>query len=242
MNDARLSYMRYHKVNAVMVADPALKRLLSKPNQVIIKQDQTSEEFSKEVVEVTTAIHNAGLDAYAMHQHQILHFATNMLVLKQPPPVAARPAKAPVAPEKPKAKAPKAPKAPKAAVKAPAVKAPVVKAAPAARTKRKSRTKLEPAKAKVAEPPSEPPEPLAEPPPVPKAETRPKDNGGPPPVVYFRKNVPLIPGITIMNDLYGAVTILEPYAAHDPEAKEIMDKLNVIIDDVHRKTVLPESA
>ena len=248
--------MRYEKVRDAMQSDPALAALLGKPTEWVGKQNQTGEMFAKEVVQVTAAIYSAGRDACDMKPPQIVHFATDMLILNIAPPVVAKPP---------------APPAPKPTV----VKPKPVKPKPPAKPKPKPKPeakKPEPKKPAVVPPPSAPPEPEPAPEPVaevkvaapervvvPARPVRPKsrvvetDGADPQPskhvngffkpltVIYIKKNVPWVPGVVLMCHAQAIATILEAYA-NDPEARELLDDMNRFIEHIHRKTVLPNCA
>ena len=255
MLDNKLSFTRYVKVNQAMQGDPALQKLLSKPNTWVGKQNQTGEFFSQEVVEVTAAIHNAGMDAYTLKPQQIVHFATDMLVLKQPPPVAAKSSvpepesSAPVASPvvKPKAKA-KTKAKPKVKAKVKPVTKPKVEQTPEAQETAQANAdpvsapvRLKPKnKVKAARKAVSKPDRVA----APTAAAPPENNGEAKPMAvrFIRVNVPYVPGIALMNNLYAAQQLLEPFVINDPEAKELADKLDEMIEAVHRKTVLPNCA
>jgi hypothetical protein len=57
--------------------------------------------------------------------------------------------------------------------------------------------------------------------------------------VYVRANVPFILGCAILSNLQAAATLLAPYVNKDNEAREVLEKLNQLMDSIHQKTVLP---
>lgn len=256
----KITIVWYKKVAAILKADTGLAKKLGKPTVAVCTPDQKHEDFPKEVTDVTEAIHAAGMDVYTMSKKQIADIAINMLVLGNPPPppVAvpepepepeikppnrsikpAAPAR-PVAADKPKKQPPKPAVKPKPEPEAeepgPEPDLDVEDAAPekAASVARKI--------VGDDDEDEEVPEPVK---PTPKVARKPvlkpaANNGSiKAPPEYVRANVPFILGCAILSNFQAAATLLEPYADKDPEAREVLDKLNQLIDSVHQKTVLP---
>jgi hypothetical protein len=219
----RTSFMRYSRVNEILRSDNALSRRLSKKTVAVCKPDQTSEDFPVEVVFVTDEIHMQGIDAYTMPKIEVIRMAHRLLVAN-PQPIPA--IVAPPAPQ-PKAKAAQA-KKPVAA-----------KAAKPDKPKVRRRTPAPKAPATAD------PRPAAVEPPKTGGKT--EDRSPPPaplkmPPEYVRPFVPYVPGCAMLSNLQAVLTLLEPYvAAGDADAKEVCQKVNELIDDIHRRTVLPSA-
>ena len=131
---------------------------------------------------------------------------------------------------------PKVPKAPKAAKAPKAVKAPKVKEEkPPKAPRAKRRAAL----------PKAPATPVPSP-----AGVEPKTSGEKVETVaalkplpeFVRPSIPFILGVAILANFQAALTLLESAAAAgDAEAKELAQKINELIDDVHRRTILPSA-
>ena len=245
--------MRYNRVREILQADNALKRRLSKNMSAVCRPDQTHDEFPVEVVYVTEEIHKQGLDASTLAKGEVIRTAHRLLVANPVPDLLAvlTPQLAPEAPapeaklpkakvpkEKPKAKA-KVPKAeaPKAKPKVPKAEAPKVPKAPKEKPKAKPKVLVPKVSATADTSP---------------AAVEPKSTGGtqessvatlPPkaPPAFIRPYIAHVPGIAMMNCLYGARQLMEPFSASDPDAKDICHKLDDLIDELHRRTVLPSA-
>lgn len=217
--------MRYSRVNEILRSDNALSRRLSKKTVAVCKPDQTSEDFPVEVVFVTDEIHKQGIDAYTMPKIEVIRMAHRLLVANpQPIPAIVAP---PTPQPQPKAKAAQAKKPVAAKADKPAK----------AKGRRKGPSPKAPATAE--------PRPAAvEPKTGGKAEDRPSPEPAPPkmPPEYVRPFVPYVPGCAMLSNLQAVLTLLEPYvAAGDADAKEVCQKVNELIDDIHRRTVLPSA-
>jgi hypothetical protein len=231
------TFGRYARVRKAMQGMPALKRLMGKETVVVMKPDRKSEYFAPEVTSVTEALERSGKDAGDMSQQEIIHFATNMLVLNQTPPVAVQ-LKA-VAPESEvKSEPAPEPKGKAAAEEATAEVAPKIRTA-----KPKPVRKIQPPRLKTTRVPIPTPAPVAESvkPAAKLALTPTAKNGSP--IIWVRPHVPFVVGTAILSNLEAVNVLLQPYVkADDPEAKELLDKVNSLMDDVHRRTVLPNCA
>lgn len=224
----KTSFMRYARVHGILKGDNALSKRLGKKTAAVCKPNQTYEDFPVEVIAVTDEIHKQGLDAHVASVPDVLRIAADLLFSGKPlpmpslpePPVRAKKVKAPKAAKAKKRKAPPpeppppppAPKAAKAKVKsARRPKVPATAERPAA---------VEPTQAGSAEPSALPPKPPA----------------------MVRPSFPYVVGVAALSNLQAVVTLLEPFAAHnDTDAKEFIQKVNSLIDEVHRRTVLPSA-
>lgn len=219
----RTSFMRYSRVNEILRSDNALSRRLSKKTVAVCKPDQTSEDFPVEVVFVTDEIHKQGIDAYTMPKIEVIRMAHRLLVAN-PQPIPA--IVAPPAPQ-PKAKAAQA-KKPVAAKAAKPDKPKVRRRTPAP----KAPATAEPRPAAVE----------------PKKTGGNAEDGSPPPPpklppAYVRPFIPYVVGVAILSLFQAILTLFEPFQSQgDGDAKDVCQKVNELIDEVHRRTVLPTSA
>ena len=237
------SFSRYGRVLTILQSDPLLRKELSKVMVAVCRPDQTSEDFPREVVYVVDQIHKQNLDTTTFSKDEVLVFAYKLLVENRGPIPTFTPVSAPE------------PKTPKLAKIKPAK----IKAA-----KPEKPAKVEKVKVVKAAKPAPAPAPV--PPPEPKAKvkrarraTRPKEqataeacppaveqkNAGTPsgkPMTFVRPNVPYVVGCAALANLQAVLTLLEPFTgAGDLEAKEVCQKLNDLIDDIHRRTVIPSA-
>ena len=224
------SFSRYGRVLTILQSDPLLRKELSKVMVAVCRPDQTSEDFPREVVYVVDQIHKQNLDTTTFSKDEVLVFAYTPVSAPEPktPKLAKiKPAKIKAAkPEKP-AKVEKV-KVVKAAKPAPAP-APVPPPEPKAKVKRARRATRpkEQATAETCPPAVE------------------QKNAGTPsgkPMTFVRPNVPYVVGCAALANLQAVLTLLEPFSgAGDLEAKEVCQKLNDLIDDIHRRTVIPSA-
>lgn len=219
------SFTRYTKVQKLLQTDPLLKKELSKEMVAICRPDQTSQDFQKEVVYVVDKIHAKGLDANTCTSKDILKFAFELLVTNKGPIVIAPTPEAPVPAKQP---------ARKKAVGA------------------KQQTTLPP-----AEEPDEPVPAKAKAAPAPKSKAA---SAAPPPVVaknnegvgnsavektikvvaIIRPGIPNVISCAALANLQAALSLLEAVAA-DADAKDVCQRLNTLIDDIHRRTIIPSA-
>lgn len=214
--------MRYARVHEIIKQDPALRKHLSKNTAAICRPDQTSEDFPVEIIAVTDEIHRQSLDAYTLSKLDVIRIAHRLLVLKVAPTPAAveAPVVVPASVPSPKArrgrKKVEKPESP-----------PPAEAAPPKRRRISPKVLATPARPEGVEP-------------VPtgtKVESPCSSRLLP---EFVRPDVPFIIGVAILSNFQAALTLLESCArAGDPEAKELCQKIVELIDDVHRKTVLP---
>ena len=245
----RASFMRYARVLEILQGDNALSKKLSKNTVAICRPDQTHKEFPNEAVYVTDEIHKQGHDAYTMSKGDITRLATRLLILN-PGPIPVPTLPPPPPPPKAKVKAVAKPKPAK-----PVVAKPVVAKPAAAKP-------IKPVKVAPPTPPPTPP-PVPPKPKVPRRAPAPKRQATadcPPaveqknagekvvtkpapvskPLAFIRPYAPNVVGVAAMCLLQGVLTLMEPFmAAGDPEVKELCQKVNVLLDDLHRRTVLP---
>lgn len=230
------SFSRYGRVLTILQSDPLLRKELSKVMVAVCRPDQTSEDFPREVVYVVDQIHKQNLDSTTLIKDEVLVFAYKLLVENRGPiptftPVAVPEPKTPK-PAKIKATKPEKPakvekvKAVKAAKPAPAPVPPPEPKAKVKRARRATRPK-EQATAEACPPAVE------------------QKNAGTPsgkPMTFVRPNVPYVVGCAALANLQAVLTLLEPFTgAGDLEAKEVCQKLNDLIDDIHRRTVIPSA-
>lgn len=227
----RTSLMRYRRVSEILRSDNLLSRKLSKNMVAVCKPDQTHEDFPVEVVHVTDEIHKQGIDAYTMPKNDVIRIAHRLLI-QNPGPI---PIPAPQPQPQPKAKAAR----PKPAAKAKAVKA---AKPPKPKPEKKARRAPSPKAPATAEqrPAAVEPEKAGGTP----AEDRPPPASTPKlPPEYVRPYVPNVVGVAALSNLQAVLTLFEPFmAVGDTDAKEVCQKVNELIDDIHRRTVLPASA
>lgn len=224
--------MRYARVHEILRSDNALSKKLSKNTAAVCRPDQTSKDFPVEVIYVTDEIHKAGMDAYTVSKLEVIRFAHRLLVANSVP------IKLPEAPppEPPKVKKEKLPKPPK--------------------VKKEKPPKVPRAKRRAV-----PPKTSAAPVPSP-AGVEPKTSGEveacphhseaesvkaqvvavKPPPEFVRPSIPFVVGVAILSLLQSILTLLESCASSgDNEAKELAQKINELIDEVHRRTILPSA-
>ena len=215
------SFTRYTKVLKLLQTDPLLRKELSKDAVAVCRPDQTSQDFPKEVVYVVDKIHAKGLDANTCTSKDILNFAFNLLVKNRGPiTIAASPA---VPAKKP---------AVKKVTKNTVAEEPEVEA-PAPR--RAARTASPAPKSKAAS--DAPPSVVAE------------NNAGEVKsvvektikvVAFIRPGIPNVIGCAALANLQAALSVLEAVAT-DAEDKSICQRMNTLIDDIHRRTIIPSA-
>ena len=78
------TFMRFRRVQNVLEKEPSLARKLGEKTETVWKENGTGakDNFSPEVVQVTVAIHNEGLDAQTLNYQEIIQRAIAVLVLK----------------------------------------------------------------------------------------------------------------------------------------------------------------
>jgi len=231
------SFTRYVHVNDILRRDPVLRKELSKATVAVCRPDQTSVDFPPEVVHVVEKIHEQNLNATTFNKDEILDFAYELLITNRGPIpsygiVLTVPIKAPT-PPKAKVKVDKPAK----------VAAPAKVATPKAATPTPTPIKADkPAKpAKV--------EPVA---PLKKAQVKPPkaqvtaDAGTDDKststklMTYVRPDVPYVVGCAALSNLQAVLSLLEPFVkSGDSEAKDVCKKLKELIDDIYRRTVIP---
>lgn len=227
--------MRYSRVNAILRSDNLLSRRLSKPSVAVCKPDQTSEDFPVEVVNVTKAIHEQGIDAYTMPKIEVIRIAHRLLVSgTQALPASVPDADADVVPPQTKVKV-------KRVKRAKTVK-------PVKRTKKPDKITKTKGRRRVPDPKTEAtaePRPAAvEPNTGAKTEDRLSLAQAPPkiPPAFVRPSIPYVVGVAILSLFQAILALLEPFLSQgDVDAKDLSQKINELIDEVHRRTVLPSS-
>lgn len=246
----RTSFMRYARVDEILRSDNLLSRKLSKKTVAVCRPDQTHHEFSVEVVYVTDQIHKQGIDAYTMPKIDVIRTGHRLLVNNPKPiPDIVVPLETPARKsttnhkvkvkvrQKTKVKAKvKTEKPPKRRRMARPKDAATADVSPAA-------VETEPAGVNHADeqPLVSEDEPLPEvlsQAPMPETEPPPK----PPIIKFVRPYVPNVVGVAALSNLQAVLTLFEPYmAVGDADAKEVCQKVNELIDDIHRRTVLPSA-
>lgn len=78
--------MRYARVEAVISKEPALRRVLaaSVKDVTVFKPNGEQQQFNKEVLAVTDAIHDDGLDAHTLSNGGIIDYAAKVLLSGKP--------------------------------------------------------------------------------------------------------------------------------------------------------------
>lgn len=61
------------------------------------------------------------------------------------------------------------------------------------------------------------------------------------PTVFIRPYIPLIPGIAAINCLYSALQLLEPFVKEDSDARMVCAELELLVDKLHARTLLPNA-
>lgn len=216
----RTSFTRYRRVHDILQADNLLKTKLSKTMAAVCRPDQSHEEFPIESVYVTDEIHKQGLDAFTLPKIEVIKTAHRLLVLTPGPIPIPAPPLPPPPPKAKKAAKPKVKPKPKAKAKA------KPKAAPRKPPLPKELATAEASPAAVAPKPTGQPDgctvpPLAQPP------------------LMVRQDAPYVVGVAALSNLEAAVLLL--HSVNDPALKEPCQRIQDLIDDVHRLTVLPSA-
>lgn len=226
----RTSFQRYVRVHEILQGDNLLRQRLSKNVVAVCRPDQTHKELPIEVVYVTDEIHKTGKDAYTMPKIEVIRMAHRLLIQNpMPAPAPVSPAALPPPVEvhafrngstaKTKVKVKKA-----ASPKSPAVRKKAAERKPAAVVVDVEAPPAIPVPAKAAK------EPVAATP-APAVKSQP---------AFIRKSIPLVVGIAILNLMQGVLTLLEySVASGDEEAKDLCGKISSLIDETHRRTVIP---
>jgi hypothetical protein len=229
MSDAiKPNFMRYQRVADVVASEPALKARLGPKSETVLKPNGDKVEFPKEVIDLTERIHAAGHDANALNKQQLLKLAVDVILRGENgdlPPVPARNGsdgedELPV--PKRKKKTSNKPK------KEHAQKETSVKAAadtlPEAEAEAPEKP-VTPRKARVAAGDGKPSNTISV---------------ASPPVQSQNSVVPFAVGCAVNSNLIGASQLLE---IHDrtAEGKDIRERLDKIIEEVQRRTIIPNN-
>jgi hypothetical protein len=227
MNVTKPNFMRYQRVAELVIGEAALKERLGTKTDTVLKPNGEKVEFQKELVDLTERIHAAGFDVNVITKQQILKYAVDVILWGGDsglPPVPPRSEAEAAAPPAPKKRAPakvKSVRKPKAVEKKPTA---VPEEKPAAET------------APVTPPVAAPkPKPAAEPVGVSRQVTI-----SSPPSQCAASNFPFVVGCAANANLMAAAQLME---IHDrsPEGKEILARLNKIIEDVLKRTTIPSN-
>jgi len=211
--------MRYQRVADILGSEPALKNRLGTKTEAVLKPNGDKVEISKQAVDLTERIHAAGHDANALNKQEILKFAVDVIVRGEDgdlPPVTR--------------------KAPEEA--APATNGEVKPKKKVVRIK-KPRKKKAPEAAAVPEAAAK--EPAVEEKPAPKKVVEPRaahSVAAVSPPTQSSGNVPFAVGCAVNSNLIAASQLLEIHD-HTAEGKEIRERLDKIIDEVQRRTIIP---
>lgn len=234
----RTNFTCYKRVSAVLNSDNALKKKLGDKTVAVGKPDQSSEDFPVGVILVTDELHATGKDARSIPVIEVIKCAHRLLVLGEAPTVIAPPPPPPPPPAPPAAKIPSKKEKPAAVAKTKAAKP-----RPARQPKPVAKPVAKPAAvaaaaatatANTAEPPV-PPVTMSSP-----AVTAATASTAKTIVTNVRPNVPYVVGVAALSNLQAVITLLEPYVTNgDTEARDLCQKVDKIIDEVHRRTCLP---
>ena len=240
MNESkRTSLMRYRRVGNVLQNDRLLSQKLSTEMVGVGKHDQTHEDFPAEVVYVTDEIHKQGVDAYTMPKNDILRIAHRLLI-QNPSPVS----KPDLEPQ-PKATAARAAAAAAATTTTTTkVKVKVAQAPKPQRGRRKRKTAVHAEEiAPAVQPESAGGAPIEDRPPPPPPPSS-SSSSSSKPVEYVRPFIPYVVGVAILSLLQAVLTLFEPFMSNGAEGdtKDVCQKVNELIDEIHRRTVIPASA
>lgn len=223
------SFTRYTKVHKVLLNDPLLQKQLSKTMIAVCRPDNSTQDFPQEVVYVVDQIQSKNLDVSTCTQKDIMKLAYDLLVLHpQPIPAYTSAPEAEPAPPAPKAVRKAKPTVVKVAKPKAAKKVATPKEAPKEAPKEVVRKARQAPKAKAPE--------------APAADVKNEPKAVNKPMVYVRPNVPFAVGCAALANLQAVVTLLEPFVdGGDAEAKVVSEKLNDLIDDIHRRTIIPSA-
>jgi hypothetical protein len=76
--------MRYVRVQTILENEPAFKDQLGQKDKEVAKRNGQRHFFSKKVIDVTEAIHRAGLDAHNTDRGVVLRYAMGVFGMEQP--------------------------------------------------------------------------------------------------------------------------------------------------------------
>jgi len=234
---------RYARVQKVLLSDNALSKKLSTKTSAVCRVDKSFVDFPVEVIHVTDEIHRQGMDSNSLSRTDIIRFGVRLLLQGKVPDnitsLAAvetsvalkdedekpKPIKPPKPPKLPKVKPPKLSKVkPPKPPKLPKVKPPKPELACVVKVKAVNPEK-------VAAPPAAP---------AVKASTETKPEKAP--VFFVRPHVPYVVGTAALSNLWAVLTLFEPFVLEgDAEAREVSQRVNDLIDDIHRRTILPSA-
>jgi hypothetical protein len=253
-DETKPNFMRYQRVADVIATEPALKARMGGKTEVVLKPNGDKVEFPKEVIDVTERIHAIGHDAGSYGKDKIVQLAIDVILhdgngstvalpkAVEPKTEPAAPklrkkrrkavVQKPAVPEPPaaKPKKPRKKRQPKAKVEAPAAAPVIVPAAAVA-----EKPKVDPAPVDKKAPAERPKRSKAQP-----AETVMVAVASPPPQAQ-NSVVPFAVGCAVNSNLICASQLLE---IHDRtlEGKEIKERLDKIIDEINRRTVIPSAS
>jgi hypothetical protein len=216
--------MRFDRVQLILGAEPAFKDKLGPKDQEVTKRNGDVVRYSKGVVDVTTRLHEKGIDAHSAPRPVVLAVATDVLMFpKASPKKTAEP--------KPRAKA-KTPK-PKPEVK---VEAEPKKVEPKkVEPKKVEPKKVEPKKVEPKPRKTKPTEPAAPAAPASPAPVAPSPTPEPAPAVVQAKpdEMPTIaPFLSVLSLLLAAYNLLKLFD-REPAAEKRVDRLNELIDEMN---------
>ena len=215
---------RYARVQKVLLSDNALSKKLSTKTSAVCRVDKSFVDFPVEVIHVTDEIHRQGMDSNSLSRTDIIRFGVRLLLQGKVPDnitsLAAVETSVALKDEDEKPKPIKPPKPPKL----PKVKPPKPELACVVKVKAVNPEK-------VAAPPAAP---------AVKASTETKPEKAP--VFFVRPHVPYVVGTAALSNLWAVLTLFEPFVLEgDAEAREVSQRVNDLIDDIHRRTILPSA-
>lgn len=249
--------MRYARVEAVISKEPALRKVLanSAKDVTVFKPNGDKQEFHKEVIAVTDAIHDDGLDAHTLNNGSIIEYAAKVLLSGKPlkfkkpeqaAPAAPPPKKVVAKPAKVKAAAPVAPAAP------PAPKVKVVKPKAAVVPKQEPAPAPAVPKPRRAAPPPKPaPEPEGSSPkaesvaaPISPSATDEKVRESKPSCEIPRQTadgvIAYYPAVSVVSMLVSISQLLEHFMAPGPQRDDIIARADKLTVDVKKMAVIPK--
>lgn len=258
------TYMRYARVETVIGKEPALRKVLagSAKDVTVFKPNGEKQDFNKEVIAVTDAIHEDGLDAHTLSNGSIIEYAAKVLLSGKPLKFKKPEQTAPAAPPSPKKVVPKPAKAKvaatvPAAATAPKVKAAKQKATAAPKPKQEpAQVALRPRRAAAAAAPPEP-----EPEPEAKAEgSSPKAESVAAPIspsatdAKVRESKPsceiprqtadgviaYFPAVSCVSMTVSISQLLEHFMAPGPQRDDIIARVDKLTIDLKKMAIIPK--
>ena len=248
-DETKPNFIRYQRVAEVIATEPALKARMGSKTEVVLKPNGDKVEFPKEVVDVTECIHACGHDAGSYGKDKIVQLAIDVILHGVNGSPAAQPKMAEPKVE-PAATKPKK-KRRKTAVQKAAVPETTVEKPKKSKKKGQPKPKVEvpetapaaeTAKPKIEPVPTEKKAPVERPKHFKMRQAEPTMvTVASPPVQAQNSVIPFAVGCAVNSNLICASQLLE---IHDRtlEGKEIKERLDKIIDEINRRTVIPSAS